>query len=73
MSRFIPKSKANEFFGFFAFSGKATAFVGPLSLGILTDIFNIRIGILVVAVLVVGGSYVLLGVDEKEGMEIAQK
>ena len=73
MSRFIPRSKENEFFGFFAFSGKATAFVGPLALGILTDIYNIRIGILIVAVLVIGGSYVLLGVDEEEGMKVASE
>lgn len=73
MSRFIPNSKENEFFGFFAFSGKATAFVGPLALGILTDIYNIRVGILVVAVLVIGGSYILLGVDEEEGMKIASE
>ncbi len=33
MSRFTPANKQNEFFGFFAFSGKATAFVGPFLLG----------------------------------------
>jgi UMF1 family MFS transporter len=32
MGRFTPEEKKNEFFGFFAFSGKATAFVGPFLL-----------------------------------------
>ena len=38
MGRFVPKEKENEFFGFFAFSGKLTAFVGPFLLGVLTPV-----------------------------------
>src|SRR5690606_22507901 len=38
MGRFVPKAVENEFFGFFAFSGKLTAFVGPFLLGVLTDV-----------------------------------
>lgn len=30
MSKITPEDKQNEFFGFYAFSGKATAFLGPL-------------------------------------------
>jgi len=30
MARLTPKEKINEFFGFYAFAGKATAFLGPL-------------------------------------------
>ena len=32
MSKLSPKNKQNEFFGFFAFSGKITAFLGPFLL-----------------------------------------
>ena len=35
MGRFVPPDKENEFFGFFAFSGKFTAFLGPFLLGCL--------------------------------------
>ena len=74
MARFIPAKMENEFFGFFAFSGKATAFVGPLLLGILTEIFNSqRYGIAVVLLLFVTGLILLQSVDEKEGMELANK
>jgi len=67
MSRFTPKEKQNEFFGFFAFSGKATAFIGPLMLGILTKEFGSqRYGIAIVVVLVLAGAYILHGLDEKE-------
>jgi UMF1 family MFS transporter len=32
-----PPEKAGEFFGLFALSGKATAFVAPLLIGIVTS------------------------------------
>ena len=38
MSRFSPINKQNEFFGFFAFSGKITAFLGPFLLAQTTYI-----------------------------------
>ncbi len=40
MARFVPVYKQNQFFGFFAFSGKFTAFLGPFLLGLVTEIFN---------------------------------
>ena len=40
MGRFVPPDKETEFYGFFAFSGKATAFLGPLLLGQFTTLFD---------------------------------
>ena len=40
MAKLTPDNKKNEFFGFYAFSGKATAFVGPAVFGILTSAFG---------------------------------
>ncbi|NQU68427.1 MAG: MFS transporter [Candidatus Marinimicrobia bacterium] len=72
MARFVPKEKENEFFGFFAFSGKATAFMGPFLLGVFTNIFESqRAGIAVVLFFLILGSFLLVKVDEKEGMEAA--
>ncbi len=74
MGRFVPDAKENEFFGFFAFSGKLTAFLGPLLLGILTQMFDSqRVGISVVLVLFVIGLVLLARVDEKEGIELAAR
>ena len=68
MGRFVPKAVENEFFGFFAFSGKLTAFVGPFFLGILTEATGSqRIGVSVVLVLFAVGLALLLTVDEREG------
>ena len=72
MGRFVPPDKENEFFGFFAFSGKLTAFLGPFLLGVLTQASgSMRVGIAVVLVLFVLGMTLLVRVDEKEGIEAA--
>lgn len=74
MARFIPAKMENEFFGFFAFSGKATAFIGPLLLGIFTEIFNSqRYGIAVVFLMFLIGFILLQSVDEDEGIKAANK
>ena len=70
MGRFVPHDMENEFFGFFAFSGKLTAFIGPFLLGVLTDVFNSqRVGISIVIVLFVLGLLLLLPVDERAGSQ----
>ena len=72
MGRFVPSDKQNEFFGFFAFSGKATAFLGPLLLGMLTQMFDSqRAGIAVVLVFFALGLILLAVVDEEEGIRAA--
>ncbi len=74
LGRFVPREKENQFFGFFAFSGKLTAFFGPLFLGILTQIFNSqRAGVAVLAVFFGIGSLILSTVDEKAGTAAAKK
>ena len=67
MARFIPKEKKNEFFGFYAFSGKLTAFIGPFLLGVLTQWTNSqRIGVSVVLLLLFIGFILLITVDDLE-------
>ena len=66
MARFVPKGKENEYFGFFAFSGKATSFIGPLLLAIIKQITGSqKIGMLAVAALLILGMYLLSGVNDK--------
>ncbi len=68
MGRFVPAEAENEFFGFFAFSGKLTAFIGPFFLGLVTQITGSqRMGVSVVLILFAIGFALLLAVDEREG------
>lgn len=72
LARFVPPDKENEFFGFFAFSGKATAFLGPLLFGLLTEAFRSqRAGIAAVLGFLVVGAALLWRVDEDEGVRLA--
>ncbi len=70
MGRLIPKSKETEFYGFFAFSGKATAFLGPLLFTLIIDYTNnIRLSLLMLALLFFIGMLILNTVNTKEGIE----
>jgi UMF1 family MFS transporter len=65
MGRYTPKGLENEFFGFFAFSGKLTAFIGPLLVGVVTGATQSqRAGMVVVIVLFVIGLMLLIPVRE---------
>jgi UMF1 family MFS transporter len=67
MGRYVPPGMANEFFGFFAFSGKLTAFIGPFLLALVTEISQSqRVGMSVVIVMFVLGLALLLGVREPD-------
>jgi UMF1 family MFS transporter len=68
LGRFTPPDKKGEFFGFFAFSGKATAFLGPLLFGWATLWFETqRAGVASVLIFFVIGGLLLLTVDEEAG------
>jgi len=74
MGRFVPDDKENEFFGFYAFSGKATAFAGPFLLGTLTSAFGSqRAGLAVVLVFFAVGGLILATVNEAEGTRLAAR
>ena len=72
MGRFVPDKHESEFFGFFAFSGKATAFLGPLLFGIMTTAFDSqRAGAATIFLFFVVGGLILSTVSEQRGIEAA--
>ncbi len=69
LGRFVPPEKETEFYGFFAFSGKATAFLGPIVYGAMTTAFgNPRYGVGAIMVFFLIGGLILLTVDEAAGV-----
>jgi UMF1 family MFS transporter len=72
MGRFVPARKQSEFFGFFAFSGKFTSFLGPILFGTATSVFATqRAGVATVLVFFVVGGLLLLTVNERQGIDAA--
>ncbi|MAO34223.1 MAG: MFS transporter [Flavobacteriales bacterium] len=57
MAKLTPKAKLNEFFGFFALTGKATSFIGPLLFGIVTLFYNQQSALWVVVILFLFGFF----------------
>lgn len=65
MARLAPPDLTAEMFGLYALSGKIVAFMGPLVLALVTDVFDSqRAGMATIVVFFVVGFAILLGVHE---------
>jgi MFS transporter, UMF1 family len=70
LSRIVPSQFQNEFFGFYALSGKATAFVGPLLVGWLTYWSGSqRFGMSVIILFLLIGFILMLRVPEHTAVQ----
>jgi UMF1 family MFS transporter len=66
LARLSPPEMMTEFFGFFSFSGKVTAFAAPLTIGVVTHVSGSqRIGIASCLVFLIAGLLLLLRVRAK--------
>ena len=52
---FKRTNKKNEFFGFYALTGKATSFLGPLLFGLITKFYSQQMALLSVVVFFIIG------------------
>ena len=67
MGRLIPDNKENEFYGFFAFSGKATAFLGPMLFTVVVSYTDsMRLSLLMLAFLFLIGIFLLRKVNDPQ-------
>ena len=66
MASLTPKEKQNEFFGFFALTGKATSFLGPLLFGIITKFHSQQMALWVVVILLFVGLILFNRPDDKQ-------
>ena len=72
MGRFVPPRHQTEFFGFYAFSGKITSFLGPILLGGVSVAFGSqRAGVATLLAFFVVGAIVLATVSESKGKAAA--
>jgi UMF1 family MFS transporter len=66
LARLAPPDKTTEFFGFFSFSGKASAFAAPLLIGVVTAATGSqRLGIASSLVFLIGGLLLLMRVKAR--------
>lgn len=63
----IPETRSTEFFGFFGFFGKVAAFMGPTIYFFMAVMYDSRVGIFSIAVLLLIGLVLLYMVDVEAG------
>ena len=68
-----PESRSGEFFGFFGFVGRASAVLGPMMYLIFTGIYDTRMAVLAVLVIIVAGTVLLRWVDVEKGRGVAER
>ncbi|MGK2741735.1 MFS transporter [Tepidicaulis sp. LMO-SS28] len=74
LARIAPVSKMSEFFGLYALSGTATAFLGPLLVGIATSVFHSqRVGFASVLLLLGFGMALMFFVREERADEAVEE
>ncbi|HUD53140.1 MFS transporter, partial [Parvibaculum sp.] len=71
LARIAPVEMMTEFFGLYSLAGKATTFVAPLLIGLVTSLSGSqRIGLMVVVPLIVLGIAMLAFVKEERATAI---
>lgn len=63
----VPETRSAEFFGFFGFFGKVAALLGPLIYGIMTVVFDSRVGIFSISIIIFIGTVLMRYVDVDAG------
>ena len=62
-----PATRSTQFFGFFAFVGKASAVLGPMVYLLLTGVSDTRMAVFVVLLIIVAGTILLRWIDPDKG------
>ena len=70
---FSPDTKSGEFFGLWSFTGRLSAIVGLMSLGLLQTLFGLQKAILVCLVFFLMSLVIVLFVNEERGKMIARE
>jgi len=68
----VPETRSAEFFGFFGFFGKVAAFIGPLLYATLTVMFDSRVGVFSISLLILIGAFMMRVVDLEDGRAAAR-
>ncbi len=70
-ARITPETRSGEFFSFFGFMSRVSVIVGPMIYVLLTAVFDTRVAITSLLVMIVAGVIILKWVDVERGEEVA--
>ena len=69
----IPISMSGQFFGFFGLVSRVSAVFGPMLYLFVTGIFDTRVAVFAIFLIIFIGTFVLKFVNVNEGRELAQQ
>ncbi len=69
--KMIPESRSTEFFGFFGFFGKVAALIGPMMYGILSTMYDSRVAVASLSILIITGTVMMFWVNVDDGIAVA--
>ena len=70
-AQITPERRSGEFFGFFGFIGRASSVFGPMIYIAATALFDTRVAVLSILLIIVIGTVMLRWVDVAEGTRVA--
>ena len=63
----VPETRSAEFFGFFGFFGKVAALLGPAIYAFMTTMYDSRVGVASLCILIIAGTFLMRMVDVESG------
>ena len=70
-AQITPATRSGEFFSFFGFMSRASAVFGPMLYVFVTAVFDARVAVTAIIVIIVAGTIALRWVDVAEGSRVA--
>ncbi len=72
-AQITPETRSGEFFSFFGFMSRASAVFGPMMYVVVTSVFDTRVAITSILVIIIAGTVVLRWVDVNAGARAAEE
>jgi MFS-type transporter involved in bile tolerance (Atg22 family) len=71
-AQITPQSRSGEFFSFFGFMSRMSSVFGPMLYIVATALFDTRVAVTSILIIIVAGAIILAWVDVAEGARVAE-
>ena len=72
-AQITPESRSGEFFSFFGFMSRASSVFGPMMYVAATAVFDTRVAVTSILLIIIAGTIVLTRVNVAQGMRAAAR
>ena len=72
-AQMTPETRSGEFFSFFGFMSRASTVFGPMMYVVATSLFDTRIAVTSIVIIILSGTIILNWVDVKSGIQVADE